>query len=95
MASVDLLALEQLVGDQRGLREPARVLLTKRLAHPPGENLAGVGAHVADEYRLGVACRAVAELVGEEEALGGGGGDDLAAVGDGLQFHALQSVAAG
>jgi hypothetical protein len=67
VSGVDGLAFEQLLGDQRGLGEPARIALAVVAVDRAGERFASVGAHVADEHGLGIARRTVEQLVGEAE----------------------------
>ena len=94
VSSVDVLAFEQLLGDERGLGEPAGVALAVVAVDRAGERLARVGAHVADEHGLGIAWRTVEQLVGEEEPGWGGGGDVSTAVGDRLELYVVLEPAA-
>src|SRR5450755_1625894 len=58
--------LEQLLGDQRGARELAGTLIGIRAGKLATEHIAGVGAHVQHERRLGIAGRAAVELATED-----------------------------
>jgi hypothetical protein len=90
VSGVDGLAFEQVLGDQRGPGEPARVALAivaVDRAGDAGERVASVGAHLADEQGLGIARRTVEQLVGEAEPGSVATATEAAAIRDRLEVH--------
>jgi hypothetical protein len=70
---------------------PARVAMRVGVVKGTGQqalsDVARVGAHRYDEHELGIAGRAVGQVVGEQKALARARGDDAPAVGDRLNIH--------
>jgi hypothetical protein len=84
---VELLALEQLLGNQEGARVATRVAGVKGTGQQALSDVRRVGAHRHDEDQLRIAERAISQVVGEQKALARARGDDATAMGDRLHIH--------
>jgi hypothetical protein len=84
---VELLALEQLRGDQEGARVATCVDSVEGTREQALGDVGRVGAHRHDEDELRVTGRPIGQVVGEQKALARTRRDDTPAVGDRLNIH--------